>query len=400
MKVLKRMCVMCALLAVTAAGAFGFEVGGSAPKFTNESDASNTVLHEAIQGVVDNLNDLLDDGHGKGYFNDLLDSINGQIDGIDTKPEKFIGAWANSSVYASSYATQRGYQGYKLIAVTVGPMIGVQLPGSPFDLENTLANVQTTLNDDHDLALGLGIQALSGQASLKVGTLLPFLPFVKGLSVGVKFGMVNKGLLPADIVPGDFGFESTSFGIVANYQIFKERSLLGILKWRGLSVGSGLIWSSTRITASQSLGLGGEQSLGDYGSFSYDPSITFNMTTDTYTIPLEVSTAIRLLFVNVHAGIGADVAFGSNNMTIGVESPLDLQVEGTTAGVNVSDYIGTTAGSLSVSAGGTVEPAFLQPKLMAGLGFVLGPVILDIPVTYYFGETTGLNVGVTLGVTF
>jgi hypothetical protein len=124
------------------------------------------------------------------------------------------------------------------------------------------------------------------------------------------------------------------------------------------------------------------------------------MTTDTCTIPLEVSTAIRLLFVNVHAGIGADVAFGSNDMAIGVESPLDVKVEGTMAGVNVSDYIGTTAGSLSVSAGGTVEPAFLQPKIMAGLGFVLGPVILDIPVTYYFGETTGLNVGVTLGVTF
>jgi hypothetical protein len=40
---------------------------------------------------------------------------------------------------------------------------------------------------------------------------------------------------------------------------------------------------------------------------------------------------------------------------------------------------------------------FFNPKLMTGIGFKIGPVILDVPVSLYFREEIGANVGVTLG---
>jgi hypothetical protein len=56
---------------------------------------------------------------------------------------------------------------------------------------------------------------------------------------------------------------------------------------------------------------------------------------------------------------------------------------------------GGEEGTIHVRGGGDMAPTIFNPKIMTNIGFKFGPVILDVPVTYYFGN--GFNAGITLG---
>jgi hypothetical protein len=128
------------------------------------------------------------------------------------------------------------------------------------------------------------------------------------------------------------------------------------------------------------------------GTIKVDPKLIFDMNTTTWTIPLEATTAVQLLFLNIHLGVGADLAFGGNNMNLKLDA--DVSLEDLPFGLKQKSETGT----LSVSGGGNMAPSFFNFKVMTGVGFKLGPVILDIPLTLYPFGGTGANVGITLGV--
>jgi hypothetical protein len=56
------------------------------------------------------------------------------------------------------------------------------------------------------------------------------------------------------------------------------------------------------------------------------------------------------------------------------------------------------APSLTYSLGGKSSPSFFNIKAMFAVGFNFGPVIIDIPVTYYL-LSNGWSLGLTFGVT-
>jgi hypothetical protein len=113
------------------------------------------------------------------------------------------------------------------------------------------------------------------------------------------------------------------------------------------------------------------------------------MDTRTYTIPLELNTSLQLAFIlNLNLGLGADLAFGSNKLTFDFDSTVN------TEGTGIAS---TTPGTLWVKGGGTMSPTLFNPKLMFDLGFKFGPVIIDIPLTWYF-LNHGVSSGVTVGV--
>jgi len=118
------------------------------------------------------------------------------------------------------------------------------------------------------------------------------------------------------------------------------------------------------------------------------------MKVNTVTIPLEASTSVRLLwFLNVALGLGVDISFGKSDMKVGMNGDINVRgFDSAAMGVQQSE-----SGNLSVSAGGVMAPGFFNLKLMTGLGFSMGPVILDIPITFYL-LNNGYNVGVTVGV--
>jgi hypothetical protein len=355
------------LFALLGSGAFGDEkmkVTGNAPTLDDTS-----------------LQDALDDA-----FDTALGTITDYVGHINAAPEKLIGGFATSSVYASQGAAQRGYGQPKLLTFTMGPMVGLQIGASLGDLAGSFENIRDDLKENGDITFGLNVQGISGQFNLNT----PFL--LDGLDLGLRFGFFN---LPDTLVKGyTFGFKTFSVGVVGNYQLLKEKTIVPVLvKWRGLSLGTGLIFQNTAINF-------GVDVPGDFdvdftgGTLKLDPKLAFNMKTNTFTIPLEAATAVQLFsFLNITLGAGADLAFGGNELSLGINSDIDV-VDGS------GDALPQSApGSFEVSGGGKAAPAFFNFKIMTGIGFKIGPVILDVPVTLYPGKETGASIGVTLGFT-
>jgi hypothetical protein len=104
---------------------------------------------------------------------------------------------------------------------------------------------------------------------------------------------------------------------------------------------------------------------------------------------MEINTAFQFYFFNMNFGMGMDMAFGKNHTTLNVAGTID------TAG---PDMYTVTPGFFVVDAGGSISPTIINPKFMLNLGFKFGPVILDIPLTYYFIMDNGISIGITVGV--
>lgn len=370
--------VFTALAVFGTMSAFALDVEGDAPTFTG--DGIYGLIAEQVNIQVGNA------------FNNAMDELRDMVGGIDPKPNKFIRAWGNSAVYASHGATQRAYGGYDLFAVSIGPMIGLQIPSSPFAIMDDLDGIDKKLNEDHDISLGLNPQVISAQIGINTSKFL-----LENLYLGLRIGYMRLG----DNILEGFSFSNLTMGLLANYQILPSMKLAGgLVQWRGVNLGSGFIYQGTTIgfnfkmdTISQPIGT---VVIPNYGIFnpelSLDPELALDMKIGTFTIPLEATTSVKLLyFLNFAFGLGADIGFGKSDLRIGIGSPINVN------GLENVSEVQQEPGNVSVNAGGNIAPSIFNLKIMTGIGFSMGPVILDIPLTWYV-MNKGFNVGVTLGV--
>lgn len=340
-----------------------------------------------IAGNPNGINEKLNDA-----FNGLKEELRKQIGSLNTEPKNLIQAFGNASVYASHGATQRGFGGYKTFAATLGPAFGFQLPISPFEIADFFSGGDPLqgIFDDGDLTFGINPQAINAQISFNTSFLL------KNLYLGLRIGYTpDFGSMIGDMMGGmNLSFNNFLIGVTANYQLIPSLNLFGLLTWRGVNLGTGLLIQNTKLDIAYGVGVI-DQPLDPTltnTSLQIDPNLYFNMKITTVTIPLEAMTAVKLLFLNVPIGIGADVAFGKSEMNIGMNSDIKI--------IDPNNYIGSTEpGYLAISAGGEMSPQFFNLKLMTGIGFNFGPVIIDIPITWYFADN-GLNFGLTVGVAF
>ena len=377
---MKKSKILCLLMIFgIAMSAFGIEVTGTAPTVS-----APTVSDEPYATQIQN---ALDDAFQQGT-DTVIGDLNEMVGGIAPIPKQLIQAFGNSSVYASHGATNRGYGGYKALSINIGTMVGVQLPVGPFEIVNALDTIPDRLLSNGDLPLGANPQLFNAHVGFNASFL------VKNLYLGVRLGFLDlpKGSIQIDSM-GDFSknlsFKTTTIGVTANYQLIPSISLAGLITWRGINIGSGIIFSTSNLNFAMPLDFD-PFDLGSGATLNIDPEITFDLSMTTVTIPVEAVTAIKLLFINIPIGVGADIAFGKTDMRVGMDAAINVDAPGLTQ---------ESPGSLSVSAGGSMAPQFLNLKLMTGLGFVFGPVVLDIPVTWYFADN-GFNVGITLGVSF
>jgi len=349
--------------------AFALDIKGSAPQFTGTyATTFQTEVNKAFNTALGELQDMAGD--------------------IDSKPEDFIQSWGNSAVFASHGATQRAYGEYKLFSFTLGPMIGIQLPGDPFSIMNDLDNLTQKLNDDRDIKLGISPQVFNARLGINTSKFL-----LDKLYLGLHIGFMK--LDGNDFGLDGFSFNNFSLGVTANYQLIPQKKLAaGLLLWRGVNVGSGLIYQGTKIGYTIEMERI-EQSMGSVSgitgtqTLTLDPKMILDMNINTVTIPLEATTAVKLLwFLNIPLGVGADLAFGKSDMKVGMTG--DVNAKNLPSGVTQS-----APGSLSVDAGGDMAPSFFNLKLMTGIGLNFGPVVIDIPVTFYLGN--GYSIGLTIG---
>ncbi|MDR3237526.1 MAG: hypothetical protein LBT84_03395, partial [Spirochaetia bacterium] len=253
-------------------------------------------------------------------------------------------------------------------------MAGLQLPGTGAD---DLKNIGDDLKEKGDAEIGMNVSF-----ALQLGINASFI--TDGLYLGIKFGTFKTNYKTDG---NKFEYDLFTIGLTANYLILDKTSIgFGVIRWRGLNFGTGLLYQS----AESKLFVPLDKANGTDSSFTLtiDPDLRFTIDSKALTIPLEFTTAIRLLwFANLHVGLGADLNFGKTDIKMGIEGPVTV-----TAGSGTSN----NDGHISATNKAKANPDFIKPKIMAGLGIgVNDVVIIDVPFTYYVND--GFNVGVTLG---
>ena len=270
---------------------------------------------------------------------------------------------ANASVYSAHAGTTRGYQGFEKFTITVGTMAAAQVPATTTDL-GYYKKLGDRLMKQGDLNIGVAWNPWS----LNVGVRLP-----AGFSISGKFGYLKYTY-------DQYDFNGLHAGGMLNYQLVEPKAPeVKFVLWRGLSIGTGFLYQRNNTVIHHKA----DPITG--GGYTFRPVLDIKVMTESYVIPLEISTAVRLIWVlNIHAGGGIDFAMGSSKIryaAVGVAdgpgTPVLFSVYGRQKGKGSKNYM---------------------PKIFCGPGLNFGPVIIDIPFTYYF--MNGFNVGVTFGVVF
>jgi hypothetical protein len=367
------------LYALTAS--HGLEVTGTAPQVTIKTD-----IPSQYRAMIEaQMNAAMAES-----FNASIGQANEDLQKYGEQKELAQG-FANANAYSMHSATLQGYQNYRFFALGSGLMVGVQAPS--LDL-SYLGKVDREIKRKGDLYAGAGVGGAFFNAGVNAGFLVP------GLYLNVKYGALDQEI-------DAFTFKFNSWGIGANYRLFDSRSALGLVKWRGVSVGTGFYSQTSEVSAlvepdgikdtvpfreavlnsasnpSERQALG--QVMTELGFPESKPGAptelvpAFNMGLDVtaMTIPLDVNTGVSFLWglFNVSAGAGVDMTLGSSKVTLVAAGRSETKTD--TAKVAFSD------GEIEFDASSEGEPSFLRPRINAGVGLGLGPVKVDVPVIYY-----------------
>ncbi len=335
----------------------------------------STILHAATMTVVQYPTDGSNDTALQNALDITVASANTQLALFKNQTELAKG-FADANAFSSHSATLQGFQNYDLFAVGIGYMAGIQMPSAdPNYYKNSI--VEEDIRRNGDISAGM-----SAGASLIAGIHARFL--IPSLYLSVQVGKLDFG-----DAEKTYRFQNTIYGFGINYGLFMPRSiLLGFMKWRGISLGTGLIYQHNEVNFEMELPPITQPVAGSI-SLTLDPTVNFGLDITTYTIPLEAVTSFQLLWIlNISAGIGADIIFGSSDIII--TSAGNVSVTGTTL---------TQNGIVAVD-GSTrdVSPSAFRPKLMAGIGINILLVKIEMPVVYY--QQTGAAIGLTASIVF
>ena len=326
---------------------------------------------------VDEINRQLE-----SIFAQYGNEIGSTLGPININPKALTGGFATSSIFASTGATQRGYGGYDKFAVTLGAMGGLKLPSNPFSAVRAISNILDDVENLNNMSLGFNPQVLNAQIGFNTSNFLK-----DELYLGLKLGYFRLG-------SGPITFSTPSIGVMANYHLLPQTRIpTEIIVWRGINLGTGLIYQNTKMEIGIPLPSRRERIdiLGyTLTTMRIDSKLTLGFVENTFTVPLEAVTSLRLFgFLNLALGMGADLGFGS----------ADFRLTGTATAFfeNLPDSLNPLQNAgLSASMPGKNSPDLFNLKLMTGLGFSIGPVIIDFPFTFYF-LNNGYNLGITLG---
>lgn len=301
----------------------------------------------------------------------------------------------SASALSGMFRTPRSY---KIFSAAWGFGIAVSLPEMKAIDELDSGDF---FREEGDAYGGIAVHPFNLSVGINLGFLLD------GLRATAKFGYFD---FTSEGIGSDFAFSSLSVGAGLNYSLIKAKSVpLGIVKWEGIVVSSGLFYqrneakisvtpddnsyASATITTGD-VGLGGTDVI---GTLVTEPEVRATITSSTFTIPLEVATAVRVLYIiDLMVGAGVDFNFGSSEVVLSSSSRVDFEVD-PGYGLPVS----SDPGSIDVINKTTADPRFVRPRLMTALGISAGPVKFEIPFTVYFdsdGNTyvTGITAGFML----
>jgi hypothetical protein len=297
--------------------------------------------------------------------------------------------FANAGLYASHAATQRNYQGYDKWSLTVGSMAGLHAPAFELSYFN---NISQKMKYKGDIYAG----AMLLPYSVALGLRLP-----ADIYISAKFGMLSYTYTGYTV----HGYNT---GMTLAYQLVKKKKAeYQVFVWRGIAISTGFLFQKNTISLNHSLTKTFNSiTISGVPTMSYyylKPEFKFKIWTETYTIPFEINTSLRLLWLlNISAGAGIDLSTGSSLIKVKGYAPayiFDLNSANPVLPPTMIPYTPMQITPGFVWAYGKQKGKMAKwyyPKVMAGIGLSAGPIVIDIPVQYYFvkGFSAGLSVGI------
>jgi hypothetical protein len=306
---------------------------------------------------------------GNSLLDQLENEINKNFPQVDA--EGYLRASGNASVSAGAGLGVDYSTDFTLAMVGLQGAVGVNPGKTSFN--------KALKEENADKIKGIGVQG-----ALMGGFNLDSLP---GESLGFIPTANSRAFF--HLLPYKRKFKEVSvriFDVGAHYQHrFLPGVGLGLVRWDGLSFTTGLKYSRTKITyqkavsQSAAVNVGGTPTTAAFAG-TLDSEATMNI----WTIPLEVSSAVRLLyFLQIYGGLGSDLSFGS--------SKGGAVLNNATFTTSPSIASGTPTASLGAKKG----PNILNARYFVGLGFeaLVASVYAQFTQTVT-NKTYGLQMGV------
>ena len=311
-------------------------------------------------------------------FNNIEDELRDKIQdkyGKYEEGEKLNKAINNANVLAADGGYMRTANGYDWITVALSVNGAVAKKGSlTGDFGDEFLD---DFEEKGDLYVGAGVQVITAAVGFNLGHLLGW---NHGLYITLKGGVSKYS-------QDEFDFDAYNLGFMVNYQLVEAQDLGRVVKWRGLNVGTGLNYFSSKVEWTidnlepVSVSQGGHK-------FTYDTDLDVKAETSRFIIPVEINTGIKLTIVELFGGLGADFMFGGDN---------EVSVD-TVAKVTKSDSTDVGHAKMKMSKDGDLD--VVKFRFTVGLGFSFGPVRIEIPYTQYFDENYTGAIGILGGVAF
>lgn len=335
-------------------------------------------------------------------FNNTLDTARKNLAGFEEQKD-LAQAFGNANAYSMNSATLQGFQNYSLFAVAAGLMLGVQAPSTNLSYYNDIVD---DIREKGDLYAGLGVGVTFLNLGLNAEFLLP------GLYFNAKYGAMTYDF-------DDFAMDFSVMGVGANYRLLDTKSLVGLIKWRGVSIGTGFYMQSSKVnlgivsdtirtqahmreavlsgsSPSDSVSKGAMMDQMGYTEDNPDADLTlvpsFGMGLDitTVTVPIDAVTAVSLFWgvVNLTLGAGVDLNFGSSEVVLRGDSEVDISSD--------PDKVTFTPAEVAIDGSSDNGPSMVRFRVMTGVGVGLGPVKIDVPLIFY--PASGFAAGLTVAV--
>lgn len=328
------------------------------PRDHSGSNAPGTIIADRIFDELETLvNENLPDADQSDYLEGMANSF--------TMANKGTGA-----SYGSNFT-------FGVIGGGLG--IGADLGGdSLFDL----------ISGDTDAK---NVKGFGAQAGVMIGVNLGLFPWS---NLGpIEFDRMKAYLQFISFSPpktDDVELDISHFSLHLQYKLFEGEDILaGSVKWNGVDVTSGLEISTLKFSISQQI----TESYSDSGATaSFSGLVNVSADVDITSIPIEVSTSARFLYIFTGIfGLAGDFAFGSSASSAGIP-PGDANISATD-GSNVN-----STGTATLDLGSEGSPDAFSMRTFFGLQ-------LNVPVVSIYAmlqksitqDTWGANLGVRLG---
>ncbi|MEQ1565618.1 MAG: hypothetical protein ABMA64_08270 [Myxococcota bacterium] len=250
--------------------------------------------------------------------------------------------------------------------------LGATVGSAVADVPLTFVRSPTTLPDG-----GYAFMA-SAHAGLNLGALTPSDDWLDRVIVygnGMKFSP-----------PGNRNFQASLYNFGGHLQVKVVGPFdLKAVEWGGFDVTVGYEKSFYQLELNRALPL--THSVAP-AKFTWTANGNYQMSAVADTVPLELSTNVRLLMLTAFGGGAVDVNGATATSTASLAGPVDAEVAGESANL----------GTASVSLEGTGDAARLVPRAFVGAQLGFGPAKLYGQLNVASSQTYGGFLGVRLAM--